>query len=206
MPTGYTAPVKDGEITEFNEFAWRCARAFGAMILMREEPLDKKIDIPDHYEPDPQSYNEKSLKEAIERLPAVEAMTDEEAEVAAQKERDELEKRQERYNAEAAQAKERYEAMLEKVRAWEPPSEDHAELKAFMESQLTESIEFDGTPTTAYGDRAELSGPEWREREIERLKRGIEQDEKRIAETAEREESRLEWMRQLRDSVGAPPA
>ncbi|VTR91619.1 unnamed protein product [Gemmata massiliana] len=33
--------------------------------------------------------------------------------------------------------------MLEHVRAWEPPSTDHENLKQFMIDQLRESIDFD---------------------------------------------------------------
>lgn len=39
MPTGYTAPVVDGEVTELKEFVWRCARAFGALVYLRDDPL-----------------------------------------------------------------------------------------------------------------------------------------------------------------------
>ena len=35
MPTGYTAAVCSGEITEIKDFALSCARAFGALITMR---------------------------------------------------------------------------------------------------------------------------------------------------------------------------
>lgn len=37
MPTGYTADIKDG-IT-FRDFALRCARAFGATIMQRDEDI-----------------------------------------------------------------------------------------------------------------------------------------------------------------------
>ena len=40
MPTGYTAEILNGEIKTFPEFAKKCARAFGAMIHMRDDSLD----------------------------------------------------------------------------------------------------------------------------------------------------------------------
>lgn len=43
MPTGYTYPVCEGKITEFPDFALSCARAFGALISMREEPMDAPL-------------------------------------------------------------------------------------------------------------------------------------------------------------------
>ena len=41
MPTGYTAVIEDG--CTFKEYVMTCARAFGATISMREEPLSKEI-------------------------------------------------------------------------------------------------------------------------------------------------------------------
>lgn len=49
MPTGYTAAVEDGTITEFDDFAWQCARAFGALIMMRDDPMSAPI--PQKFEP-----------------------------------------------------------------------------------------------------------------------------------------------------------
>src|SRR5262245_849411 len=41
MPNAYTAPVLDGTVTDFADFALRCARAFGATgVDMRDEPAD----------------------------------------------------------------------------------------------------------------------------------------------------------------------
>ena len=42
MPTGYTARLCDGEQT-FKDFAMLCARACGALIEMREDPMDAPI-------------------------------------------------------------------------------------------------------------------------------------------------------------------
>src|SRR5690348_5408929 len=38
MPTGYTAEVAEGKVTDFRTFALRCARAFGATIMQRDDP------------------------------------------------------------------------------------------------------------------------------------------------------------------------
>jgi len=60
MPTGYTYPVVEGKITEFSDFALSCARAFGALITMRDDPHDTPI--PETFEPS--DYNAKKLAEA----------------------------------------------------------------------------------------------------------------------------------------------
>jgi len=36
MPTGYTNCIKDG--VTFEQFVWKCARAMGALVMMRDEP------------------------------------------------------------------------------------------------------------------------------------------------------------------------
>lgn len=36
MPTGYTADIKDG--IDFKTYAMNCARAFGACVMLRDEP------------------------------------------------------------------------------------------------------------------------------------------------------------------------
>ena len=47
MPTGYTAKIADGQT--FEEFILSCARAFGALVEMRDEPADAPI--PEEFKP-----------------------------------------------------------------------------------------------------------------------------------------------------------
>lgn len=49
MPTGYTSPLYEGKEISFEQFALRCARNFGALVMMREEPLDTPI--PEKFNP-----------------------------------------------------------------------------------------------------------------------------------------------------------
>ena len=121
MPTGYTADVQDGKITEFSEFALQCARAFGALIMMRDEPMGATI--PDEFKPD--SYYIKALADAREELAKVRALSlaecKEEAKKLYEKQVQERDDRLERHRVEGA----RYRAMLAKVNAWQPPTPDH---------------------------------------------------------------------------------
>ena len=64
MPTGYTADVMDGKVTDFKLFAMQCARAFGALVIMRDEPLN--AEIPDEFSPS--NYHFQELEQARERL------------------------------------------------------------------------------------------------------------------------------------------
>ena len=42
MPIGYTSKLHDGD-QPFNEFIMSCARAFGALVTMRDDPNDAPI-------------------------------------------------------------------------------------------------------------------------------------------------------------------
>lgn len=62
MPTGYTANIKNG-IT-FEEFALDCARNFGALIIMRDEPKDAPI--PEQFEAS--KHHEEATSKYLEEL------------------------------------------------------------------------------------------------------------------------------------------
>ena len=59
MPTGYTAKLMEQGQT-FPEFIMSCARAFGALIMMRDDPANAPI--PEKFEPS--DYHVRALKKA----------------------------------------------------------------------------------------------------------------------------------------------
>ena len=69
MPTGYTAGVATGEIKDFKTYALQCARAFGACIMLRDEPMSDEIP-----EFKPSDHYEKSLAKATADLAAFTAI------------------------------------------------------------------------------------------------------------------------------------
>jgi len=84
MPTGYTATLMEKNQT-FPEFIMGCARAFGALIMMRDDPNDATI--PDKFEPS--DYHAKGIIKAREKLAKLKAMTDGEKLAFGQTEKDE---------------------------------------------------------------------------------------------------------------------
>lgn len=195
MPTGYTCDVQNGKITEFKDFALKCARAFGANIMMRDDPMDAPIK-----EYEPSSYHKEALEKAEKRLPEVQEMSPQECEEQAEKEYTEAKERNEKYISEANEQRERYEQMLEKVRSWIPPTSEHQGLKEFMIKQLTDSIEWDCS-TEYYTNPERKTGEQWRKDQIDSLKHDIEYHSKHHAEEVDRTNSRNEWNRQLFDSL-----
>jgi hypothetical protein len=199
MPTGYTADVQSGKVTEFNEFAIRCARAFGALIMMRDDPQDAPI--PEKFEPS--DYHANALTKLNAERFALVAMSDEAADKAAATEYEKAVASRAESIARRAADKERYETMLAKVRAWTPPSADHVNMKEFMEKQLTESIDFD-CRGYSYPEPVKLTGESWRAERLASVKRDIEYHTEKDAEEIKRANERTEWVRLLRESLTQP--
>jgi len=142
MPTGYTAGILDGKINTFGEFATICTRAFGATIHMRDEPLDSL------YEPrTPSEYYTKSIQEKKEKLEKYTSLSDEDLLAEMQKGlNDDLEYYKKRLE-ESNKNSEKLKSILDSVKDWIPPTEDHVGFKTFMIDQLAGTIEQDGDPS-----------------------------------------------------------
>ncbi|NTG20040.1 hypothetical protein G6L00_06230 [Agrobacterium rhizogenes] len=190
MPTGFTAPVGDGEITSLRAFALRCARGMGATISMRDEPLDAII--PDEFHPSIDSYQAK-LAAAKTLLSEIDQMSDLEASRQAIAEYKEQLRGHNAYSAEKTAINKRYEAMLSKVLAWETPTEG---IKEFMIEQLQISI-----------DRYISSPPEripvaeWRRLKRTKAIKDISYYEQAIADEIHRVALRNAWICALRSSL-----
>lgn len=73
MPTGYTWPIEEGEITTAREFAAKAARGMGVFIHQREDSNDAVLRYPE--KPD-NSYYAKSLVEDEAKLAEWRAMSE----------------------------------------------------------------------------------------------------------------------------------
>lgn len=196
MPTGYTAAVQDG--ISFEEFVWRCARNFGALILMRDDPMDAPV--PERFEPS--DYHPKRLAEAEAELERVSKMSPSKAGVAARKEREEALRYAAEYFAKQVQISDRYRAMIAQVEAWQPPTSEHVGLKEFMLQQLNESLKFD---CGYLPDKPPVkSGEEWKRERIAKLNNDIAYHKEELAKEIERTEGRNKWIADLRASVPPP--
>lgn len=196
MPTGYTAPVADGKVTDFAEFAWQCARAFGALVMLRD---DSNATIPDEFKPSP--YYAESVRKAQAELERVRALTPAEADAEAQREYDDAVARNAQYAAERAETRKRYECMLAEVEAWVPPSPDHVEMKNFMREQLADSIRHDCSDLGLYADVKRKPGKAWHSDKLAAAERDVAYYTRNLAEELERVAGRNRWLRQLRDSL-----
>lgn len=193
MPTGYTANI---EKMNFEEFTMNCARAFGALISMRDEPSDKEI--PEKFEPS--DYHAKRLeelkKDLDEKLKFNNSNWNELSFQSYSKEVD----RHNEIIQERTDLREKYESMIKDVSKWEPPTKDHVKLKEFMTQQLSDSIKFDCSLDYLEEPRHVLT-PEFKGQTLSKIRKDIAYHEKGYLEECQRIEKNNLWLKQLRDSL-----
>ncbi len=197
MPTGYTYCVQTGEVTEFKDFAIRCARAMGALVTMRDERMDAAI--PDGFKPS--SYHADRLKEAKSKLNRLKAMSHADIDDACAKEHLQALLSWENWQSETLQEKKRYEDMLAKVRAWNPPNSDFAGFRKFMEEQLVDSMEHDLFALTL-PKPMQVNNKEWYKNALAMAEKDIEYHQKKMNEETKRAKDRTEWIVTLKKSLG----
>lgn len=201
MPTGYTAAVQDGSITELKDFAYSCARAMGACISMRDDPSGKPI--PERFEPS--TYYKDRLEQAQSDLAVLQLMTVEECAEEAQKEFEQSQEYERKRLKEKTEYRARYETMLRKVSDWRNSPEG---LKKFMMDQLHESIKWDCPDdedwyTAGLKEPPKLlTGEEWFDKRQQSLLRDVARSSEEYAKELERVEGRNKWVHQLRVSLG----
>lgn len=194
MPTGYTADIAKG--ISFQQYALGCARAFGALILMRDEPSDAPI--PERFEPS--DYHVKALAAAKAELARYEAMTLAEAALAADSAYESEVASCKARRAEYTELRNKYNAMLAQVVQWEPPTPDHVKYKEFMIEQLRSSI--DGDCNESYiTEPTKASAIVWQASQEAIARCNVAYHEKEMAKEVERTENRNAWIKALRDSL-----
>lgn len=199
MATSYTDLIAEKENCTLEEYAMRCARRFGALIEMMEEPLDAPI--PEKFEPS--THNRDMLVKDKAKYAKFMALTDEEKYAELERSYNEMvaeySKMEEEENEKRRILRERYEAMLEKVRAWNPPTPDHENLRDFMISQLEESIVFDCDEYKPIIPKKE----EWCDVQshINLLKRNIDISQEHYDKEIISYNKRNQWLSDLRESL-----
>lgn len=199
MPTAYTAILGETEDMKLKDFAMLCARNFGALAAMRDEPLS--VPIPEKFEIPP--YYKENLDRAQKKHADFMAMT--ESGRAEYLERtyneiiEEYRKEQEESSKQKDILRQRYNAMLLKVVNWTPPTPEHENLREFMIEQIHNSIEWDCSEYTPPIPNKD----EWCD--IGRYKVELEEEialsQKSYYKAVESVASRNKWLTDLRESL-----
>ena len=195
MPTGYTAAIAEG--ISFNDFVMRCSRNMGALITMRDEPMNAPI--PDKFEPDP--YYAQRVDELQKHLEALQALTPAEVNHKSMCEYTHQVAYRTKRLSEISELKDKYQIMLDKVQKWVPPTDDHKELKRFMIYQVAQSMESD-CDVSYYSKEPEIvTGKQWLEKEITKTQKDLNYYSKEHSREVERVEKRNQWLKALRESL-----
>ncbi|MBT6053396.1 MAG: hypothetical protein HOG49_41970 [Candidatus Scalindua sp.] len=197
MPTGYTHKIKDG--ISFKEFAMGCAKAFGACITLRDSAEEA---IPKTFEPS--DFYLKRVEEDEKKLERYETMIDSEIAELADIEYDNNTKYYEDAIREAKELSAKCEKLRRQVNKWEPPSDEHIEMKNFMREQLKTTVQHDCD--TLYYERelenlVKLDVVHWRKEAIADCKNDIKTGKIEYQKEVDRVNSRNNWVKLLRLSL-----
>lgn len=195
MPSGYTSDIYEGKDVSAKEFILKCARAFGATILMRDEPLDKEIPT---FKPDKFYLSE--LEKVKQKLEIYKNMSVEEAQKMLD---NSFEKEVESYHKRMknnSELEERYRKVLNGVNQWSPPSDDHIKLKEYAINQLEESISFDCNQSYL-NPPVKQDATEWLDLMINDTENKIVRYKQQWDEEVKRTNERNEWVKALKESL-----
>ena len=197
MPTGYTATLVEKGQT-FQDFIMGCARAFGALIDMRDDPHDAPI--PDKFEPS--EYHAKQIIDSREKLAMLKAMTDTAREAFGQAEKDAEINRLTEVVAGNIAENNRLDDMAAQVRAWNPPTDDHKGLKEFMLQQIRISKNEPDYYQNLAEDAEKKTAMAYYIAAVSECARNVKYHTEEHSKEVERVSGRTEWVRQLRASIG----
>ncbi|MBU5262067.1 hypothetical protein [Bacillus atrophaeus] len=197
MPTGYTSDIYEGKEVSMSDYLIKCARAFGAAITMRDEPLDKSIPV---FEPNPY-YKENLDKERI-KYDHFLKMTDDEIRHEIDVMYDEQLESCKRLAKESQDRLKRYESILKELNVWDPPTVDHIELKNFAISQIGSSIKTDCIYSDYCRYPQKPTVEEWKSRKLKDFETNIEYYSAKWNEEVLHTKNRNKWVNDLKMSLG----
>ena len=198
MPTGYTACIKEG--APFEDFVMGCARAMGALIMMRDEP--SSAPIPERFETS--SFYARKVDEVKKEIDRLDRMLLSEADVESELEYKNEIKRLRKYITDALELRAKYVDMRSKVRAWTPPTTEHNGFKDFMIQQLEGSIDFDCNTDYYQKKLNEFkleTGQEWLAKKQAKATQDLVFQTTEMEREIERTEERNAWLKALRNSL-----
>lgn len=195
MPTGYTAELME-KGQDFRTFALLCARAMGACIMQRDDPM---TDEPKRQEPS--DYHTKALEKALAERDRLSAMSSDERYRFGSDAKNEAINNAAKYLQRKQDENVRLDGMLADVVAWEPPSEDHTGLKAFMIEQITISRNDLSWPEKRLKEATGKPAKAFYEEALENAHRDIAYHRAELEKEAERTNGRNRWIDQLYASL-----
>lgn len=203
--TGYTYYLVENKLS-FEQFVWTCARAFGALCMMRDDELGVKIKL----KQDVSEYEIKSLEEAKDKMAYLLAIKTKKAklEYAAKIKKEKIDIiKQFINNDKTSEENKIIEDMIVEVKAWCTPTDDHDSLKRFMLEQLTSSLRDKDYIPDYHKQLNKLDNKDLMtifEEEFKDAVDNLSRSQKYYDEEVERVNKRQNWLEALNESVPLP--
>lgn len=205
MATAYTWEVAEGKCTSAREFILQCARGIGYFYRFRDNTEEIRLDAdPNEIFPDDSYYLRELPKQRgrlRERLRELETATPEQVSALARAEFEAAERRFQEAQAERTVKRQRYEVVLEKVRAWQDPTPEHRDLKRLCVGQLEDSIKHDCEGAWFGPDPADYEPGPWLKAKIQYLDDSITSNERNVAEEKRRTAAARTYLGELLRSL-----
>lgn len=180
----------------FREFALSCARAFGACVELREEPIHG--DIPE-FRPSLRSLQK--AEEAKSERQRLLDMSDEDRIKFGQAKKEEEIASAEKYLAKELVQNLRLSLMRDHVLAWKAPSSEHTGLRDFMLDQLKISANSLEYSEKIIREAKASFARDYYDRALKGADRDIEYHEKAQIEENQRTFKRNRWVKELKASL-----
>lgn len=159
MPNGITAAIYEGKDVSLRDYLMRVGRSMSLAIMQREENQDAPVR-----RREVSQYERDHVTSTRAELVRLRQMTPEQAGAGAEREFIEATASYEKTKADKAALRERYDAMLAEVEAWEP-NPKVMYVKEHAIKYLRESMDFDlskdGNDMTYYSRPVRLDGARW---------------------------------------------
>lgn len=194
MPTGYTHDLIEKPDLPFAAFAARCARAMGALVMRRDEPLTDTLP---ETAGDNIDYETKALADAEAEVERVTTMTAAQWEAAHQKHIEDTRNQNAEQTSKADRWREVCDRLSREVAEWEPPTLDHVGLQKFMLEQLQSTAEFDARPYL----KPVLSLPEFQSQTVEGARGQLHYARKSLHNATIGVNMRAAWLAALKASL-----
>jgi hypothetical protein len=200
MPTGYTAYIENGEVTNAKDFLTLCLRAFGVCSSMRDESFIKQI--PEEFKPNDYYFN--AIKKAKKDIDDIMEITDEDLAIKILKERSSSIESYEKSIYDNDKKKKAYKEILHKIKCWEVPKK-YLSIKEFAIEQIEMSQE--QLDTDFYEKelekirQEEISVQEYRAKKLNQLSDMLAYNSKCLQAEIKNIEEKNEFLRGFRESI-----
>ena len=195
MPTGYGHQIIDGDGVTPRQYLLSCARAFGATVMQRDDPMNAPLKTT----VEPSAFYLKEHGEACSKLDALQNMSNAERESEAAKEHSRIVGRNNDWHDEWIKEERRYDAMESAVHGWTPPTDEHRSLKEFALEQISRSR----SAAPIHIVPCESEWRSWYEEQLEGLQKNVKRYAREYEKEVERCADRTQWLTTFVESLPA---